>query len=228
MADEKKTHKRKVLMRYLILAACILVVAAITVTVVFAANDWFRQDITIEKPNDDNNDDNKDNPPAIDNPDDNKGNDNQGNDDNQGNKPTTTVNTFLAPIRDVNVSNVYDFGKDVTLGHYHFHEGLDLAAAVGTEVVACLDGVVESIVYKDYLDGNSVTIKHDNGLKTVYTYVEVADGLKNGAKVTRGQKIGTVAEPVGAEYLQEAHVHFEVIENGEKTDPEKFLQGGDK
>lgn len=225
MADEKKTHKRKILMRYLILAACILVVAAVTVTVVFAANDWFRQDITIEKPND--NDDNKDNPPAIENPDDNDGN-KDNNDDNQGNKPTTTVNTFLAPISEVNVSNVYDFGKDVTLGHWHFHEGLDLAAAAGTDVVASLDGVVESIVYNDHLDGNSITVKHDNGLKTVYTYVEVADGLKTGAKVTRGQKIGTVAEPVGAEYKQEAHVHFEVIENGKKTDPEKFLQGGDK
>ncbi len=54
MSEEKKTRKKKLLIRYLILAACILVVAAVTVTTVFAVNDWFRSDITI-----DNNDGNK-------------------------------------------------------------------------------------------------------------------------------------------------------------------------
>ncbi|MDE7076608.1 MAG: M23 family metallopeptidase [Clostridia bacterium] len=225
MSEEKKTRKKKLLFRYLILAACILVVAAITVTVVFAANDWFRGDITIDdvldKPN---------NPGNTDNP----GNDNNpGNTENPGNtdepqKPTGSETTFALPVTNMNVVNTFDFGKDVTLGHWHFHTGLDMAADAGTAVVACLDGTVEEIVVDDKLDGTTVTIQHANGVKTVYSYIDLKEGLKKGDTVKRGQQIGTVSEPEGAEFKQEAHLHFEVIENGEKKDPATFLDIAEK
>lgn len=226
MSEEKKTRKKKLLFRYLILAACILVVAAITVTVVFAANDWFRGDIPI-----DNVLDNKpkpDNPGNTDNP---GNNDDPGNDDpgtTEPEKPTGSESTFALPVSNVNVVNTFDFGKDVSLGHWHFHTGLDMAASVGTAVVACLDGTVDEIVLNDKLDGTTVTIQHANGLKTVYSYIDVKEGLKKGDSVKRGDQIGTVSEPDGAEFKQEAHLHFEVIENGEKKDPAAFLDIAEK
>ncbi|MDE7401509.1 MAG: M23 family metallopeptidase [Clostridia bacterium] len=224
MSEEKKTRKKKLLFRYLILAACILVVAAITVTVVFAANDWFRGDITIDdvldkpKPGNPGNTDN----PGNDDP----GNEDPGNDEPQ--KPTGSESTFALPVSNMNVINVFEFGRDVSLGHWHFHTGLDMAANVGTSVVACLDGTVEDVVVKDKLDGTTVTIQHANGLKTVYSYIDVKEGLKKGDKVKRGDVIGTVSEPDGAEFKQEAHLHFEVIENGEKKDPATFLDIAEK
>lgn len=218
MSQEKKnSNKRKLLIRYLILAACILVIAAVTVTTVFAVNDWFRHDITIDT-NNPNEPDDPNKPGTPGNPDDPK----------EPDEPTITETSFALPVTNVNLINVFDFGQDASLGHWHFHTGVDMAAAAGTEVFACLDGTVESITLKDELDGNSVTIAHDNGLKTVYTYIEVTSGLKKGDKVKRGDKLGTVSEPTGMEYKQEAHLHFEVIENGECADPVKFLDIAEK
>lgn len=212
MSQDKKTNKRKILIRYLILAACILVIAAVTVTTVFAVNDWFRSDISIDSGNVNNPDDK--------NPDDNK--------PDEPDKPTINDNTFLCPVAELNITRAYDFGKDVSLGHWHWHEGVDMSAEVGTAVNACLDGTIESIVLGDELDGNTVTLKHANGLTTVYSFIDVASGLKKGDSVKRGDKLGTVAKATGSEFNQDAHLHFEVYENGKQTDPAKFLDIADK
>lgn len=209
MSSEKKANKRKIALRYIILAACILVIAAVTVTVVFAANDWFRSDITIDASKD------PVNPikPTPDDPD----------------KPTLNENTFVAPVSDMNVTTVFDFLEDESLKNkWHFHTGLDMTAAAGTAVVSCLDGTVESIVRDDKCGETVVTIAHENGVKTVYSYIDVVEGLKKGSKVKRGEKIGTISEVAGSEYLRGPHLHFEVIENGQPKDPADFLDISEK
>lgn len=221
MSEEKKKHKKKILIRYLILAACILLVAAITVTTVFAVNDWFRSDVNIggelNKP-----DDNKD-PVTPNNPDDNKDPD-DGND-----KPTSGDTTFAAPVANLNVAKSFDFlCNESLMGAWHFHAGIDIAADAGTAVSACLDGTIEEIVVDDQLDGTTVTVVHDNGLKTRYCFLNVTEGLKKGDKVRRGDTLGTVSEPTGKEFKQTAHLHFEVIENGEQKDPATFLDVDEK
>lgn len=226
MSEQKKTNKRKILTRTLILAACILVIAAITVTTVFAVNDWGRNDIHIDsgtnQPNQGNNG-GEDNKPNQGN---NGGEDNK---PNQGdNKPASSSNEFASPVAVVDIATGYDFGKDVTLGHWHFHTGLDMKADAGTAVMACLDGTVESIITEDKLDGTSVTISHANGLKTVYTFIEAKSGLKKGDTVKKGDVIGSVAEANGSEYLLGSHLHFEVFKNGEWVDPTDYLNGSIK
>lgn len=225
MSEENKTRKRKLLTRYLILAACILVIAAITVTIVFAANNWFRSDITIDQGGNDvvdsGNTGNK-----GDDDDGKKGDkDDDGNDPDDGkdDKPTTSDTTFACPMETMDVVNVFEFCKDVTLGHWHFHTGLDIAAAVGTDVMATLDGTVETLIVGDQLDGTKIVISHANGMKTVYSFIDAKEGLKEGDTVKRGEVIGTVAEPNGAEFKQGAHLHFEIIENGESVDPAIYL-----
>lgn len=214
MSEEKKVHKRKILIRYLILAACILVIAAITVTTVFAVNDWFRGDVPVDNVIDNPDDKN----PDVTDPDDNKK-------PTEPDKPTDADNSFAMPVSTVNVTNSFDFMKNDSLsGQWAFHTGIDLEASAGTSVMACLDGTVESIVRDDHLDGNTLTIKHEDGLKTVYTFINVKDGLKVGDKVKRGDSIGTVAEATGKEYLQGAHLHFEVLKNGEAADPATYLE----
>ena len=213
MSEEKKTRKKKLLIRYLILAACILVVAAVTVTTVFAVNDWFRSDITI-----DNNNGNK---PPVD-PDD-------GNKPDEPDKPTINETTFAQPVANLDVINSFDFFKNESLhGTWHFHTGVDMAAEVGTNVIACLDGTIDDVTVDDRLDGTTVTILHANGLKTKYGFINAKSGLKKGDAVKRGDTIGTVAEPCGSEYKQVAHLHFEVIENGEQKDPAKWLDIAEK
>lgn len=207
MSQEKKTHKRKILFRYLILAACILLIAAITVITVCAVNDWFQPQLTADSGV------NKPVEPVPDDPD----------------KPTDVDVTAVNPVSTMDVSREYTFGKDVTLsGSYRYHIGLDMAAKVGDKVVACLDGTVEDITIGDVTNGNTVTISHEGGTVTVYRYIDVKEGLKKGDKVKRGEQIGTISEPCGKEKKQGAHLHFEVKKNGKNIDPAEFLEIADK
>lgn len=214
MSNEKKTHKRKVLFRYLILAACILLIAAITVITVCAVNDWFQPRLTVDsgtvKPVD-----------PIDPVD--------PGDTTDPNKPTDTTVTAANPVSNMDVSRDYSFSKDVTLsGSYRFHQAMDMAANVGDRVVACLDGTVEEIIVDNVTKSNEITIVHEDGVKTRYRFIDVKEGLKKGDKVQRGELIGTVAEPKGNEFKQGPHLHFEVEKNGKLIDPAKFLEIADK
>ncbi len=207
MSQEKKTHKRKNLFRYLILAACILLIAAITVITVCAVNDWFQPQLSadsgINKPVD---------PDKPDDPD----------------NPTDVTVTAANPVTNMDVTRDYDFGLDVSLSNsYRFHEAYDMSAKVGDKVVASLDGTVEDIT-TDLSTGTTVTIVHEGGIKTRYRYIDVKEGLKKGDKVKRGDQIGTVAKPSGEEFKQDPHLHFEVEKNGKLIDPAEFLDIADK
>lgn len=200
MSQEKKTRKRKNLFRYLILAACILLIAAITVITVCAVNDWFQPKLTVDS--------GVTKPVEPDDPD----------------KPTDTTVTAANPVSNMDVTRAYDFGIDVTLSNsYRFHEAYDMAAKVGDKVVACLDGTVEEITVNDKLTATTITLSHEGGIKTRYMFVNVKEGLKKGDKVKRGEQIATVAEPSGKECKQGAHLHFEVEKNGKLIDPAEFL-----
>ncbi len=207
MSQEKKTHKRKNLFRYLILAACILLIAAITVITVCAVNDWFQPQLSadsgINKPVD---------PDKPDDPD----------------NPTDVTVTAANPVTNMDVTRDYDFGLDVSLSNsYRFHEAYDMSAKVGDKVVASLDGTVEDIT-TDLSTGTAVTIVHESGIKTRYRYIDVKEGLKKGDKVKCGDQTGTVSKPSGEEFKQDPHLHFEVEKNGKLIDPAEFLDIADK
>lgn len=157
---------------------------------------------------------------------DNSGNngDNSGNSGNNGDKPVVTLpEGMIAPVETVTVGNEHGFHHNQTLGWYYVHEGVDFTAAVGTEVLAAEDGVVESVCKDDLLFGTEVVLSHANGLKTLYRFVADVDGLTVGQEVKKGDVIATVGEPTGNEYKDGAHLHFEVFENGKSVDPTKFL-----
>jgi murein DD-endopeptidase MepM/ murein hydrolase activator NlpD len=221
MNQEKNSNKKKILTYYLILGACILVIAAITVTVIFAVKNA-NNNITLD-PTDNNN-------TIVDNtPSDNTGNNDlntPADDSANSGKDDTTVSTsyeFILPVGDVNVINDYTFYKNKTLDYYHFHTGLDFSAEQGAEVFACLDGTVESITTGDLLDGTVITIAHNNGLKTVYKFIDATENLKEGDTIKRGDVIGTIAEANGSEYKDGAHLHLEVYADGALSDPEDYL-----
>ena len=85
------------------------------------------------------------------------------------------------------------------------------------------DGVVESIYRDDVLTGTEITIDHGNGVKSVYRFIAVADGLSVGTNVKRGDVIATVAEATGEEYKDGAHLHFEILKEGKQVDPTTYL-----
>ncbi len=134
---------------------------------------------------------------------------------------------FCNPVAEVTLLSGYGFYHNQTLGWYYEHEGVDLTAAVGTEVLCMADGTVESVT-TDELSGTKIVISHDDGLQTVYCFVTAEEGLKAGDSVEKGEKIATVAEPTGNEYKDGAHLHLEVRVDGETVDPTEYLTLSEK
>lgn len=229
--NNQKNSKKRLLTYYLILGACILLIAAVTVTVIFAvrANDDSFQidnggDDVIDS--DDGTDDTDDD--ADGDSDDSDDSDSDSDDSGDDSEDVTSAYEFISPVASVNVINDYTFYYNKTLDCYHYHTGLDFAADAGTEVVACLDGTVESITVGDILDGTKVVLAHANGIKTTYYFIDAAEGLSVGDTVERGDVIGTIAEPVGSEYKEGAHLHFEITQDGELADPNDYLDIAEK
>ncbi len=99
------------------------------------------------------------------------------------------------------------------------HEGVDIGARVGSNIVAAQDGV---IVYSgDEIGGygNITVIAHKGGYFTVYAHAS-KNFTREGQRVYRGQVIAQVGL-TGRTYGP--HLHFEVRKNGVAIDPEKYL-----
>ena len=90
-----------------------------------------------------------------------------------------------------------------------FHDGVDMAAASGAPILAFGPGrVTKSGWYGGY--GNYISIDHGGGLMSFYGHAS-ALYVKQGAKVTAGQKIaavGTTGSSTGC------HLHFGMHKNG--------------
>lgn len=144
--------------------------------------------------------------------------------DNDPNEPVvTTPEGMRMPVESVSVLHEFGFYHNKTLNNYYEHTGMDFTAAVGTEVLAVDDGVVESIYRDDVLTGTEIIIDHGDGVKTLYRFVDVADDLSVGKKVKQGDVIATVAEATGEEYKDGAHLHFEVVKDQKQVDPSTYL-----
>lgn len=154
-------------------------------------------------------------------------------DDGEEEEPDEDVDTevvFSLPVANATVAQTYSFWYNSTLNRYCLHTGLDFAAEAGTEVTAAYAGTVESIT-EDILEGGKVVLSHGDGLYTVYASIEAASGLRVGDTIGQGETIGTVsaaADAMGNEYNEGAHLHFEVLEDGEQIDPAAYLDYDEK
>lgn len=142
---------------------------------------------------------------------------------NNNEQVVVTPEGMVSPLETVTTINEYGFYHNKTLNSYYEHTGVDFSAEAGTSVFAVEAGVVESIYTGDILTGTEIVIKHEDGLKSVYRFVEQAEGLKVGDSVSKGQVIATVAEATGNEYKDGAHLHFEILKEGVSVDPAVYL-----
>ena len=210
--EKSKLTKRKIAAYYLSLAACLLIIAAITVGVIFALRN--KAGNVAENP-----------PAGTDTEDEINGgnpnpNPNPGGDDDV--VDTSTSYKFIVPINaDVSKANVFCY--DETLDYYRMHRAMDFNAPAGTEVYAAIDGTVTAVSESSALYGSLIEIEHANGIKTVYKFVTPAEGISVGKKVGRGDVIGAVAAATGVENKQGDHLHFEVFKDGKIQNPDNYL-----
>lgn len=102
---------------------------------------------------------------------------------------------------------------------YRSHNGIDIAAPSGANIIAAADGVVITSQYSSSY-GNYIVINHGSGITTLYGHMS-SRGVSAGAKVTAGQSIGKV----GSTGISTGpHLHFEVSVNGTRQDPESYVK----
>lgn len=100
------------------------------------------------------------------------------------------------------------------------NDGIDIAVPQGTPVKAAENGVVifAGPGLKDF--GNTVLVRHDNGLVTVYGHASEIK-VSRGDKVTRGQDIALSGMTGAADTPK---LHFEVRKNSAPVDPSSYLE----
>ena len=106
-----------------------------------------------------------------------------------------------------------------TLGDWRTHNGVDYACAEGSAVSAPCSGKVTE-TGTDGRWSSVVTLEDASGrLWRVCGVNSLA--VKPGDTVTAGQKLGTVGT-ISCECAEEAHIHLEVLQNGQYLDPAKI------
>lgn len=112
---------------------------------------------------------------------------------------------------------------DPTLEQYRTNASVSLSAKQGTAVKAAADGTVQAVT-EDVETGKTIVIAHADGWLTTYGQLEDAVAVKEGEKVTQGQKIGAVDDPTKYGAALGSHLEFAMEQNGETKDPLKHLQ----
>lgn len=125
------------------------------------------------------------------------------------------------PLAHYQVESPFGRRKDPFNGHEAFHDGVDMSAPYRSPVFNTGPGIVSFAGgMGDY--GRVVEIDHGHGIVTRYAHL-------HRILVERGQKIRTrteVGELGSSGRATGPHVHYEILIDGEPTDPEKFMQAG--
>ncbi|NCB48114.1 MAG: M23 family metallopeptidase [Clostridia bacterium] len=151
------------------------------------------------------------------------------NDDNVQTSTPTAI-TFIMPVENGTIIKDYSnttLKYNSTLKQWESHKAVDIKGADDANVLAVYDGEVIS-VETTYLMGTVVKIKHNSSLVTVYGSLDEIVLLNVGDTVTKGQVIGKVSTSAKNESNDGAHLHFEVLLDNVKVDPNLYLETSNK
>lgn len=99
------------------------------------------------------------------------------------------------------------------------HEGIDMAAPIGTPVYATGDGVVVW-AGRQGAYGNLIKIQHELGTETRFGHLSKI-GVKVGQRVSQGDAIGAIGNTGRS---TGPHLHYEVRVKGRAIDPMTFIK----
>lgn len=125
---------------------------------------------------------------------------------------------LMIPVLNIRPSDLTDTFTDARGGGTRLHEALDIMAPRGTTVVAAAPGEVEKLFHSD-AGGNTIYVRSNDGT-TIYYYAhlqEYAEGLKEGQRVRRGQRLGSVGSSGNAS-KEAPHLHFAILQTTEDAE----------
>ncbi len=129
--------------------------------------------------------------------------------------PAASGKGFIWPVRGRVISGFGAKAKGLR------NDGINIAAARGTPVIAAENGVVAYAGNELRGFGNLLLIKHAGGWVSAYAHNDTVM-VKRGQKVDKGQKIATVGSTGSVKSPQ---LHFEMRRGRTARDPRKYLRG---
>ena len=133
---------------------------------------------------------------------------------NKKDKNDRNDSSFIMPVHG-KISSHFGWRIDPFTHKWAWHNGIDIAAPVGTPVRSFGDGKVLFAGERGGF-GNLIIIQHSNGLKTYYGHLSKII-VKKGQIVKKGEVIGKVGATGRA---TGPHLHFEVRLKDKAIDPE--------
>ncbi len=126
--------------------------------------------------------------------------------------------TWLNPVRDGVITSLGGLRVNPVTSKNEFHNGLDIACPVGTEVYAAHDGTVLAAGHSPTY-GKYVKLLYSNGFTAVYAHLSGAD-LSQGETVKRGQ---VVAYSGNTGRSTSPHLHYSLFKDGQYVDAQKYV-----
>ena len=138
----------------------------------------------------------------------------------QGNSSFVGTGMFAWPFEnDQYISSRFGTRVDPISGEIKTHGGTDIAAPLGTPILAAADGTVVTATWHNSY-GYYVKIKHDDTYSTLYAHCSALH-VSVGQTVKQGQ---VIADCGSTGYSTGPHCHFEVIQNGVRVDALLFFK----
>ncbi|MCL2244789.1 MAG: M23 family metallopeptidase [Treponema sp.] len=126
---------------------------------------------------------------------------------------------FRFPLRNYRLTSDYGIRESPISGNIIMHNGIDLAAPAGTEVLAVADGIVTEIGF-DSVYGNYIIISHGERWTSLYGHLQkietvLRSAVKSGNLIGR---VGSTGQSTGP------HLHFELHQDGRALNPGNHLR----
>jgi murein DD-endopeptidase MepM/ murein hydrolase activator NlpD len=115
---------------------------------------------------------------------------------------------YVWPVRGGRISQGYGMTSYAKSGAYGGagHNGIDIAAPVGTPIYATSAGTVVSVGFNNNSYGKWIVIKHNDGYYSLYGHLS-AQNVSNGQSVSQGQVIGAIGM---TGFTSGPHLHFTI------------------
>ena len=132
-----------------------------------------------------------------------------------GETPSAFLSQHFCWPCDGDISNAFGEKKNPATNEIIKHNGVDIVAPEGTDVLSAIYGTVSETGYNAER-GYFIIVERDN-IQVVYSGLMQEMSVAKGDEVVRGQNIGKVGKTGTS---TGAHLHFEVLINGEYYNPE--------
>lgn len=128
--------------------------------------------------------------------------------------PGTTGPAMRSALFEGTLTSSFGWREHPVSGGMKFHKGVDIAMPVGRDVPAARSGQV-TFAGEQGGYGLTVIVNHGDGVSTRYAHlseikVKAGDSVGDGQSIARSGATGRVTG---------AHLHFEVLDNGQPIDP---------